>query len=223
MRAAGGGKNSDQTAASPGQEHARLAEIRAAMMAKQFGGGGGGIMSDSRQQRVNMVESQVRPSDVTDRRIIRAMLEIPREVFAPEAMRPLAYMDDDLQVGLPSPGKEARYLLAPRILAKLLQLADIGLKTMHSMSAVLPGTRPPCSAGLQSRRLLWSAMLRLRCGPASSCVSWAPLMPRWRKRLSAPERLPKVHMMSSSSMALCRKCHRSCSINSGTVDGWWLS
>ena len=26
-----------------------------------------------------MVESQVRPSDVTDRRIIRAMLEVPRE------------------------------------------------------------------------------------------------------------------------------------------------
>ena len=37
-------------------------------------------MIDSKQQRINMVESQVRPSDVTDRRIIRAMLEVPREI-----------------------------------------------------------------------------------------------------------------------------------------------
>jgi len=36
-------------------------------------------MTDSKQQRINMAESQVRPSDVTDRRIIRAMLEVPRE------------------------------------------------------------------------------------------------------------------------------------------------
>ena len=42
-------------------------------------------MIDHATQRLNMVESQVRPSDVTDRRITRAMREIPREDFVPGA------------------------------------------------------------------------------------------------------------------------------------------
>ena len=50
-------------------------------------------MTDTTQQRINMVDSQVRPSDVTDRRIIRAMLEVPREAFAPADMHAIAYMD----------------------------------------------------------------------------------------------------------------------------------
>ena len=41
-------------------------------------------------QRTNMVESQVRPSDVTDRRIINAMRDLPREEFVPERVRALA-------------------------------------------------------------------------------------------------------------------------------------
>jgi protein-L-isoaspartate(D-aspartate) O-methyltransferase len=82
-------------------------------------------MSDSKQQRLNMVETQVRPSDITDRRIVRAMLELPREIFAPEGQRDMAYMDDDLPVVPALPGKEGRYLLAPRILAKLVQLAEV--------------------------------------------------------------------------------------------------
>jgi len=51
-------------------------------------------MIDSKQQRINMVESQVRPSDITDRRIIRAMLEVPREAFVPRFVKALAYMDE---------------------------------------------------------------------------------------------------------------------------------
>jgi protein-L-isoaspartate(D-aspartate) O-methyltransferase len=37
-------------------------------------------MSDTALQRKNMVESQVRPSDVTDRRITAAMMKISREL-----------------------------------------------------------------------------------------------------------------------------------------------
>jgi protein-L-isoaspartate(D-aspartate) O-methyltransferase len=83
-------------------------------------------MSDSKQQRINMVESQVRPSDVTDRRVIRAMLELPREAFAPEGERAVAYMDAALPVTPRRSGRQGRYLLAPRTFAKLLQVADIG-------------------------------------------------------------------------------------------------
>ncbi|MCC7251078.1 MAG: protein-L-isoaspartate O-methyltransferase [Hyphomicrobium sp.] len=71
-----------------------------------------------------MVESQVRPSDVTDRRIIRAMLELPREAFVPERFRALAYMDGP--VPLTSAGSGPRRALLPaRTLAKIVQAAEI--------------------------------------------------------------------------------------------------
>jgi protein-L-isoaspartate(D-aspartate) O-methyltransferase len=82
-------------------------------------------MIDSKQQRINMVESQVRPSDVTDRRIIRAMLEIPREMFVPSELGALAYMDAGVAVTPRADGQAPRMLLAPRTFAKLVQLADI--------------------------------------------------------------------------------------------------
>jgi protein-L-isoaspartate(D-aspartate) O-methyltransferase len=82
-------------------------------------------MTDPKQQRMAMVESQVRPSDVTDRRIIRAMQEIPREQFAPETVRAIAYMDAALPVTPRRAARQGRYLLPPRTLAKLLQAADI--------------------------------------------------------------------------------------------------
>ena len=81
-------------------------------------------MVDAATQRMNMVESQVLTSDVTDRRILRAMRELPRERFVPAPMTALAYMDEAVPV-TPA-GAERRWLLAPRVLAKLLQLADIG-------------------------------------------------------------------------------------------------
>jgi protein-L-isoaspartate(D-aspartate) O-methyltransferase len=81
-------------------------------------------MVDAATQRLNMVDSQVLTSDVTDRRILRAMRELPRERFVPAPMTALAYMDEAVPV-TPA-GIERRWLLAPRVLAKLLQLANIG-------------------------------------------------------------------------------------------------
>jgi protein-L-isoaspartate(D-aspartate) O-methyltransferase len=74
-------------------------------------------------QRINMVESQVRPSDVTDKRIIAAMQDIPREIFAPPPLRALAYMDEPLPVTL-APSSQ-RAIMAPRVFAKLVQLLEI--------------------------------------------------------------------------------------------------
>jgi protein-L-isoaspartate(D-aspartate) O-methyltransferase len=82
-------------------------------------------MTDFGRQRLNMVESQVRPSDITDRRIISAMLEVPREVFVPNAFAPIAYSDGPVPVARPDGGAE-RHLLPPRTFAKLVQLAEIG-------------------------------------------------------------------------------------------------
>ncbi len=76
-------------------------------------------MMDTTLQRKAMVDSQVRPSDVTDRRVIRAMLDVPRDLFASGTQRQLAYADLDLRVG------KDRAILAPRTLAKLIQLLEI--------------------------------------------------------------------------------------------------
>jgi protein-L-isoaspartate(D-aspartate) O-methyltransferase len=76
-------------------------------------------MTDAVLQRKNMVESQVRPSDVTDRRITAAMMALPRELFVPANFAALAYMDEALTF---APG---RALLAPREFARLVQLAAI--------------------------------------------------------------------------------------------------
>ena len=70
-----------------------------------------------------MVDSQVRPSDVTDLRIIDAMLAVPREAFVPESQRLLAYLDLDLDVSEGASAK--RFLIKPVVTAKMLQAADI--------------------------------------------------------------------------------------------------
>ena len=77
-------------------------------------------MTDFAAARRHMVDGQVRTADVTDLRVIAAMLEVPRERFVPPAAAALAYLDLDL------PARAARRrLLKPMVLAKLIQAADI--------------------------------------------------------------------------------------------------
>jgi protein-L-isoaspartate(D-aspartate) O-methyltransferase len=83
----------------------------------------GPSMSDFSTARQKMVDCQVRPSDVTDIRIIDAMLAVPREAFVPEQQRAMAYLDLDLEVGGGASGK--RFLIKPAVLAKMLQAAEI--------------------------------------------------------------------------------------------------
>lgn len=82
-------------------------------------------MEDFTQARINMVDSQVRPSDVTDHRIIAAMLEIERDRFVPGTRRDISYMDVDLPIAPAAQGQSGRYLMAAMPFAKMLQLADI--------------------------------------------------------------------------------------------------
>jgi protein-L-isoaspartate(D-aspartate) O-methyltransferase len=78
-------------------------------------------MTDFATARRHMVDGQVRTADVTDLRILTAMLEIPREHFVPPASVDLAYLDLDLPVGKSG----SRRLLKPMVLAKLVHAADI--------------------------------------------------------------------------------------------------
>ncbi|KWV54364.1 protein-L-isoaspartate O-methyltransferase [Bradyrhizobium macuxiense] len=80
-------------------------------------------MSGFSAARQYMVDGQVRPSDVTDERILDAMLTIPREAFVPADKQALAYLDLDLDVA--ESGATKRYLIQPALLAKMLQAADI--------------------------------------------------------------------------------------------------
>jgi protein-L-isoaspartate(D-aspartate) O-methyltransferase len=80
-------------------------------------------MTDFSTARQKMVDSQVRPSDVTDLRIIDAMLAVPRELFVPENRRAMAYLDLDLDVS--EAGSPKRFLIKPAVLARMLQAAEI--------------------------------------------------------------------------------------------------
>ena len=76
-------------------------------------------MTDFAAARRNMVDGQVRTTDVTDLRLISAMLEVPRERFVPPASSALAYLDRDVPVG------GSRCLLRPMVIGKLIQAAAV--------------------------------------------------------------------------------------------------
>jgi protein-L-isoaspartate(D-aspartate) O-methyltransferase len=81
-------------------------------------------MTDFTAARHNMVESQVRVNAVTDGRVIDAMSAIPRERFVPLSRQSLAYVDEDIAISVGGGG--SRFLMEPRVFAKLAQLAAIG-------------------------------------------------------------------------------------------------
>lgn len=77
-------------------------------------------MTDFAHARTVMVDNQLRTSGITDRRLLSAMGEVPRELFVPEVRRPLAYIDQAIALD------GNRKLGAPAPFAKLVQLAAIG-------------------------------------------------------------------------------------------------
>lgn len=76
-------------------------------------------MADYARRRMTMVDTQVRPSDVTKFPIIEAMLRVPRELFVPDDKRDAAYVGEHVNLG------GARVVLDPRTLAKMLEAVDI--------------------------------------------------------------------------------------------------
>src|SRR3569833_3573996 len=76
-------------------------------------------MIDFAQARKTMVDNQLRTSGSTDRRLLAAMGEVPREAFVPAARRGLAYIDEAQPLG----GR--RRLGPPAPFAKLIQLAAV--------------------------------------------------------------------------------------------------
>lgn len=76
-------------------------------------------MPDYAARRTMMVDTQIRPSDVTKFPIIDTFLSVPRELFVPAAQREAAYMGENIAI---APG---RVVLEPRTLAKILDALDV--------------------------------------------------------------------------------------------------
>lgn len=75
-------------------------------------------MSDYKTRRTMMVDTQVRPQDVTKFPVLEAMLHVPRESYVPDSLREAAYVSENLTLG-------ASVMLEPRTFAKLLDGLDI--------------------------------------------------------------------------------------------------
>lgn len=76
-------------------------------------------MTDFVTRRRMMVDTQVRPSDVTKFPIIEAMLRIPREVFVPAEKKEAAYIGRNIRLG------DGRVVLDPRTFAKMLDALNV--------------------------------------------------------------------------------------------------
>ena len=130
-------------------------------------------MSDFSTRRVMMVDTQVRPSDVTKFPIIAAMLAVPRESFVPAAQREAAYAGLNITIG------KGRVVLEARSLAKMLDILDIqpgervldlgcGLGYASAVIARIGGT---VVAVEEDAALMAAAKLALQSEPAVSVVN----------------------------------------------------
>ncbi len=88
-------------------------------------------MTDFALARRNMVEGQLRPNRVTNAALLEAIGELPRERFLPDALRSVAYADDDVPLG------GGRFLMEPMVLGRLVQALQPAAG--HSALAVASG------------------------------------------------------------------------------------
>ncbi len=139
-------------------------------------------MTDFSSARRHMVDGQVRTVDVTDLRVISAMLEVPRERFVPASATALAYLDLEMVIGEGG----SRRLLKPQVLAKLLSAADltgtdrvldVGCATGYS-AALLAAIAGQVVALEQDAGLAKAAQTALASLPNVSVVS-GPLTAGW--------------------------------------------
>ncbi len=146
-------------------------------------------MMDFAAARRMMVDGQIRTSDVTDLRLIAAMLDVARERFVPHAKAALAYLDFDLPVTPEVREGDARYLLKPVVLAKMVQAADVeegndvldvGCATGYS-SAVLARLAGSVTALEQDATLARHARENLAADKNVSVES-GPLVDGWAAR-----------------------------------------
>ena len=96
-------------------------------------------LPDFTSARQNMIEGQIRPNKVRDERVLSVLEDLPRELFVPERLAGVAYMDESLPVAV------GRFLLPPMVIARMLQeslvragdkVLDIAPATGYSTAAL---------------------------------------------------------------------------------------
>jgi protein-L-isoaspartate(D-aspartate) O-methyltransferase len=137
---------------------------------------------DAAAARRMMVDCQIRTADVTNPDILDAMLAVPRELFVPQERSAQAYSDNTVALG------EGRAMLAPMVLAKLIQAAligstdrvlDVGCGTGYS-AAVLARVAGSVVALEENTALARRAEAALaKAGAANATVVTGPLAAGW--------------------------------------------
>lgn len=112
---------------------------------------------DVKTARFNMIEQQIRPWEVADPTVLALLDSVPRDQFAPAALRGLAYAD----VGLPlsSPAKDGESMLHPKAQARMAQ--DIALKADDTVLHI--GTGSGFTAALLAKQA--KSVLSLEINP----------------------------------------------------------
>jgi protein-L-isoaspartate(D-aspartate) O-methyltransferase len=143
-----------------------------------------------------MVDCQLRTYDVTDRTVLAAMDQVPRELFVPADVQELAYLDRPVPVGRDASGA-VRYLMTPMVLARMLQnlavkpgeiVLDYAPATGYSsavlaaMGAIVTAVEPdPALAGAARSALAGNAAT----GAESTRVSLTDALPPGSSRFDA--------------------------------------
>ncbi len=73
------------------------------------------MSSDFSRMRESMVDTQLRRRDISDEKVLGAMLKVPRHLFVPQDMRRHAYNDEPLPIG------EGQTISQPYIVAYMTQ------------------------------------------------------------------------------------------------------
>jgi protein-L-isoaspartate(D-aspartate) O-methyltransferase len=76
-------------------------------------------MADYSARRLTMVDTQVRPHDVTSFSVINAMLSVPKELYVPGSAKDLAYIGGVVDLGA------GRCVADARLIGKVLEILDI--------------------------------------------------------------------------------------------------
>ena len=84
------------------------------------------------QERVNMVEGQIRPWEVLDQAVLDLLLTIKREEFVPAKYRALAFADMEIPLG------HGEVMLAPKVEARMLQ--ELGIRKTDKILEVGTGS-----------------------------------------------------------------------------------
>jgi len=116
-------------------------------------------LPDVEKARFNMVEQQIRTWGVLDERVLAALFAVRRELYAPPALRALAF--SDLEIPLEINGVDTRQnMLAPKIEARLAQelqllptdaVLEIGTGSGHQAALLAQLAQQVTSVEIDSR------------------------------------------------------------------------